>query len=645
MNFYFAFIILHGLGEVWEQVFVQSNLPDSRSGHSLSAYNGTLYLFGGCDLDATCYNDVQQFSSSTQLWSSVSTSGTTPEAREGHLAILVGHNLYIHGGSTFTSLLGDVHRLDLRTFEWSKLDLAGTSNPVAYHAGVLHNHGLILIYGGYTLEGLSNELIILDTINKHWGYPAIVGLKPEARKLHTLNRVSEKIWMFGGETSQSTTDEMWYFDLKLKHWYQFTGTVPTSRHGHVIKTHGSKLYLFGGCNSSIRKCYADTHVFDTEKELWTQLDDSETIKSREGQGVDFLAGKMYLFGGRYLMEKVYGDFWSFDTDEPCPNDCSGNGACGESGCVCESGWSESDCGTKTACRLDCNDHGVCDEYECVCYAGYYGNYCQGLIGCPNNCTSATQGTCQDSAECECFSGYTGDDCSMREDWKLCEDLCLNGKCSNLECKCKEGWVGTYCDIAEPVIYSAGSSTTGTTKSKLKVKEEEDSESESNTTIVASSVSYSKAAKNQDEAAEEFKEEKSLHYLIPEMFGFVDAADPTIFYAKNLRRIPEKHVKEQWIEDIEDRIEDREDAIKECVNYCSYHGSCYSSICYCESGYTGDDCEIKEDDIEKGVKIQTVLLIIIFAAIIGCIFGGFKLNKILKEIKMREESKIEQENLP
>ena len=647
MIYFFILIIHSAISEVWEVVSVLSSMPNPRSGHSLTSYNNSLYLFGGCDFESTCYNEIQKYSISSKLWSTLSTSGTSPSAREGHISILLGHYLYIHGGSSQTSLYSDVFRFNLLTNEWSEVSVSGSSVSRAYHGAVLHEHGLILIFGGYTSEGTSAETLILDTINKHWGYPAVVGIKPEARKLHSLSRVQSKVWMFGGETNDAVVNELWYFDLKVRKWFQWKGgnsAVPTSRHGHRTLSYGSKIYLFGGCNNDQRKCFRDTWVFDINSETWTKLDDSESIKPREAFGIDFIAGKMYLFAGRYLMEKEYGDFWMFDTDEPCPEKCSGHGSCGDSGCKCDAGYSGNDCSTKTACRLECNEHGICDNYECVCYPGYYGTYCQGLVGCPNNCTSATHGKCQDSAECLCYSGYTGEDCSLREDWKLCEDLCIHGICKDLDCSCSQGWVGTYCDVKEPVIYyPASSSTSSSASTKVSTSSSGESENLNNSTIEADSLTYEEAAKTQDEAAESFKKETSLHYLIPEMFGFVDAADPTLFFAKNLRRIPEEHVKEEWIAAYESSIENREDEIAACELYCSFHGTCYASTCYCEHGYTGDLCEIKEDDIDKGVKLDTAAIIIVCFSIVGCCFGCYNLRKIMKQIKLREESKVEQKD--
>jgi N-acetylneuraminic acid mutarotase len=638
---FFLFLFPQIKSEVWEPVSVLSTLPSPRSGHSITTYNDSLYLFGGCDFESTCYNDVQKYSLSTNLWSSVPTKNSPPSSREGHLSILIGHFIYIHGGSSQTTLYSDIFKFNLHTSEWSEVILSGTSQPRAYHSGVLHEHGLILIFGGYTSEGTSGETLIIDTINKHWGYPAVVGVQPSPRKLHSLSKVAEKVWMFGGETTDSVLDEMWYFDLKQRHWFQWQGSRPSSRHGHKTLAHGENIYLFGGCNNVLRKCFRDTFVFDTKKEIWTLLDQSESIKPREAFGFDFVGGKIFLFGGRFLMEKEYGDFWDFDSDQNCPNQCSGSGTCGEFGCSCKKGFTGADCSSKAACRLDCNDHGLCDDYECVCYPGYYGTYCQGLVGCPNNCTSSSHGTCQDSSECECKSGYTGEDCSSREDWKLCEDLCIHGKCSNLNCICSQGWVGTYCDVKEPVVYYSSSSTSDTSSTKVSASASDDSDSQlyENSTIKADPQTYEEAAKTQDDAAKSFKKETSLHYLVPEMFGFVDAADPTLFYAKNLRRIPEEHVKEEWIENFEDSVDDREDEVKGCEKFCSHHGTCYSNECYCEDGYTGDFCEIKEEDIYKGVELSTAFMIIFSFLVIGCCFGGYYLNKIMKDIKMREESRV------
>ncbi len=55
------------------------------------------------------------------------------------------------------------------------------------------------------------------------------------------------------------------------------------------------------------------------------------------------------------------------------NDCSGHGACiGPDLCLCDEGWSGSDCGTVSCAALqDCSGHGVCaSPNECVCDPGW-----------------------------------------------------------------------------------------------------------------------------------------------------------------------------------------------------------------------------------------------------------------------------------
>lgn len=640
----------------WETVSVYSDLPQSRSGHSLITYNGQLYLFGGCDLGIMCYNDLQIYSADKKIWEVTTTvSGDIPEAREGHIAVLVGKFMYIHGGSSLTEVLNDVYKLNMQTLEWQEVEMGGKADARAYHAGVLHDNGLIFLFGGYTEKGLSQEILLIDTINKHWGHPVTVGTIPKARKYHSLNRIDDKVWMFGGETSEKATNELWYYDLYGRHWYEITASgAPPARHGHTATTHGSGIYIFGGCDNYKRICFADLYHFDGIDEIWQQLSTSLLIEGREALGMSFIGAEVFIFGGRFLMEKVYGDFWVYLTDEPCPADCSGHGTCTDIGCVCDSTWSGSDCSIENVCRLNCNTHGSCIEFECICYPGYYGAYCQGTVGCPNNCTSGLQGVCLDSALCECYDGFTSKDCSLKEDWKLCEDLCDNGYCEDLECLCDEGWVGDYCDIEAPVIYSASQDVSDLlVTSSVDDAEATDADSElsiessvdvelrikPSSEIDMSTSSFGNLTSVQDVAADILEEETSPHYLIPEMFGFTDPDDPTAFYAENLRREPEENEKEEWIEDLEEKQEDRQSDIESCFTKCSFHGVCYSAICYCESGYTGENCEIPEEDIDKGIEFSKALIGIVCVTIVGCCAGGYYLNKIMKQIKHREESKV------
>ena len=241
-------------------------------------------------------------------------------------------------------------------------------------------------------------------------------MTPSARKQHSMNRIQEKAWLFGGETETGISNELWYYDMHQRHWFLVSLLYPPSpRHGHATVTQGSKIYLHAGCNSIEHECYSDLYVLDTVAEDWNMTNQGNNIVTREAHATSFIGGILYFFGGRYLMEKCYNDFWQLETDEPCPDDCSGNGNCTTIGCNCSSGFTGSSCAIVSVCRLNCNYHGSCEENECICYPGFYGSYCQGLVQCPNNCTSGLQGTCLDSGQCSCFIGYTGDDCSLKED--------------------------------------------------------------------------------------------------------------------------------------------------------------------------------------------------------------------------------------
>ncbi|XP_078611887.1 uncharacterized protein LOC144882156 isoform X2 [Branchiostoma floridae x Branchiostoma japonicum] len=96
----------------------------------------------------------------------------------------------------------------------------------------------------------------------------------------------------------------------------------------------------------------------------------------------------------------------------CPNDCSQNGACLETTCYCDRGWSGSDCSRPNCQDLDdCGEFGVCvGPNVCRCRNGWQGrgctvSYCSRFSTCKSCVQSVGCGWCDQTQSCE--SGLYG----------------------------------------------------------------------------------------------------------------------------------------------------------------------------------------------------------------------------------------------
>lgn len=90
-------LVVTGSSHRWEQIQYSSPPPPRRTGHILTAHQGSLYVFGGTD-GKYHYNDTWSLDMATGIWTELSCIGYIPVPREGHAAAIVDDVIYIFGG-------------------------------------------------------------------------------------------------------------------------------------------------------------------------------------------------------------------------------------------------------------------------------------------------------------------------------------------------------------------------------------------------------------------------------------------------------------------------------------------------------------------------------------------------------------------
>ncbi|XP_071427116.1 N-acetylglucosamine-1-phosphodiester alpha-N-acetylglucosaminidase [Pithys albifrons albifrons] len=169
-----------------------------------------------------------------------------------------------------------------------------------------------------------------------------------------------------------------------------------------------------------------------------------------------------------------GPFWAgpaCDTLDCGPANCSLHGVCTPSGCLCDAGWTGSNCteacapgfyGQSCSQKCQCQHGGSCDPEHgaCSCPPGFYGTSCEhecplGWFGpdCRSRCA------CEHSCPCDRESGS----CNTTHDGALQDQLHRAGQCLAFQNKernkerfslSESSWLSLSCGLALLLVLSA-----------------------------------------------------------------------------------------------------------------------------------------------------------------------------------------------
>ncbi|CAM6033998.1 unnamed protein product [Sphagnum compactum] len=246
-------------------------------------------------------------------WVLPTVTGRRPAARYQHAAEVVNNKLYVIGGNHNGRYLNDVQFLDLKTFEWSKVEkvpqsplseqqkqLSSWFPPCAGHSLIRWGTKLLAV-AGHSKEPVDTVTVrAFDTHTMTWTILDVHGKTPIARGGQSVTLVGSTLVMFGGEDSKRRLmNDLNILDLETLTWkaVDTSGTRPSPRSDHVAAAHGDRyLFLFGGGSHS--SCYNDLYVLDLDSMEWSQAQTGGTVPSpRAGHAGATIGNSLYIIGG------------------------------------------------------------------------------------------------------------------------------------------------------------------------------------------------------------------------------------------------------------------------------------------------------------------------------------------------------------
>ncbi|MDB5182326.1 MAG: hypothetical protein JWO47_110 [Candidatus Saccharibacteria bacterium] len=229
-----------------------------RDGHTSVAYNGYLYIIGGCTAGAcsTYQNDIQYcpFNADGSVGTCTSQTTAFTTARAFHTSVAYNGYLYIIGGTNGTQQ-NDIQYCLLNTngsVGTCTQQTSAFTNARESHTSVVYN-GYLYIIGGVVVSTNQNDIQYCP-VNANGSVGTCVqktAAFTTARQSQTSVVYNGYLYILGGETPTQLND-IQYIPLgkgRAGSSTQQAAAFTTARNGHTSVVYNGFLYIIGGCSS------------------------------------------------------------------------------------------------------------------------------------------------------------------------------------------------------------------------------------------------------------------------------------------------------------------------------------------------------------------------------------------------------------
>jgi len=268
---------------IFETSIPSNQAPKARQYHSaVTAVNtNVMVAYGGSDVSNLELSDVAEYNLLTQKWNTITVTGTPPNGRWAHSAVICGSNtsMYVYGGVAFGSTLySDLWLYNTTARSWTEITPTTTGAAllaVQSHTAVCGTFGgapVMIVFGGVDniLDVRYNQTHRFHPSTGVWETNlAVTGVVPPARYSHSAVVINNQMIVFGGSSTDSEDfqiffNDTWIFDIATSSWSQVfpTGSIPTMFLHRSIATYRNTMLVYGGQKSEGNTVGNQIYEFD-----------------------------------------------------------------------------------------------------------------------------------------------------------------------------------------------------------------------------------------------------------------------------------------------------------------------------------------------------------------------------------------------
>eukprot|EP00698_Gefionella_okellyi_P002455 TRINITY_DN12319_c0_g1_i1.p1 TRINITY_DN12319_c0_g1~~TRINITY_DN12319_c0_g1_i1.p1 ORF type:complete len:539 (+),score=104.80 TRINITY_DN12319_c0_g1_i1:98-1714(+) len=273
-------------------------LPSSRSRHSSTSNNDTIFIFGGKSQRGVL-SDLFSFCKADLSWTLCSTHGDVPCGRSDSSLLYFDKRLYLIGGQDGDGrVIPEALSLNLNTMQWSRLQFEKPL-PFCYgQAGVVYTTDLIL-FGGCDGHNWTNDVHTIDTLTLETALVDTTGAIPSSRGWHSLTMCGQTAVLVGGYDGTRWLNDVYLLDMQTLVWTQLQTAIntPSPRGWHGAVSIANRVYVVGGYNGST--WCQDHAVLDVRTQKWEPImfRDMLSWAARHGHSCQAIDKDIYVFGG------------------------------------------------------------------------------------------------------------------------------------------------------------------------------------------------------------------------------------------------------------------------------------------------------------------------------------------------------------